>query len=163
RDGQIRLSFSVQSLEATRLGLIEGNTSDLNELLVKHLASRIAVRSGGETCRTVTGPQARAAREGYLQGEWRFACPTTGPIEITDDAFFAVAPSHVHYARVRVGDAPPVEYLFTDSERRRVVTAGEQGDTSRGASFGAYVLLGIEHILIGVDHIAFLLALLLLC
>src|SRR5262249_46580658 len=84
QDGQIRLSFSVQSLEPTRLGLIEGNPSDLNELLVKHLASRIAVRAGGETCRTVTGPQARAAREGYLQVEWRFACPTTGPIEITD-------------------------------------------------------------------------------
>ena len=30
-------------------------------------------------------------------------------------------------------------------------------------SFGAYVALGVEHILIGVDHIAFLLALLILC
>src|SRR2546428_1476084 len=80
QDRQVWLSFSVQSLEATRLGLIAGDTADLNELLVKHLASRIVVRARGESCRTVTGPQARAAREGYLRVEWRFACPTAGPI-----------------------------------------------------------------------------------
>ncbi len=164
KDGQVRLSFSVQSLEATRLGLIEGDISDLNELLVKHLASRITVSAGGEVCRTVTGPQARAAQEGYLRVEWRLACPPARPLEITNDTFFAVAPSHVHFARVRVGDSPPVEYLFTDSERRRVIAAdGQEKPASSGTSFGAYVLLGIEHILVGVDHIAFLLALLLLC
>ncbi len=164
KDGQVRLSFSVQSLEATRLGLIEGDILDLNELLVKHLASRIAVSAGGAACRTVTGPQARAAQAGYLRVEWRFACPTAGLLEIANDAFFAVAPSHVHFARVRVGDGPPVEYLFTDSERRRVIAADRQEKpASPATSFGAYVLLGIEHILVGVDHIAFLLALLLLC
>ena len=164
KDGQVRLSFSVQALEATRLGLIEGDILDLNELLVKHLASRIAVSAGGAACRTVTGPQARAAQAGYLRVEWRFACPTAGPLEIANDAFFAVAPSHVHFARVRVGDGPPVEYLFTDSERRRVIAADRQEKpASPATSFGAYVLLGIEHILVGVDHIAFLLALLLLC
>ena len=164
KDGQVRLSFSVQALEATRLGLIEGDTLDLNELLVKHLTSRIAVSAGGAACRTVIGPQARAAQEGYLRVEWRFVCPTTGPIEIANDAFFVVAPSHVHFARVRVGDGPPVEYLFTDNERRRVIAAdGQTKPASSGTSFFAYVRLGIEHILVGVDHIAFLLALLLLC
>src|SRR5882762_2421127 len=73
RDGQVWLSFTVQSLEATRLGLIEGDATDLNELLVKHLASRITVRADGEPCRTATGPQSRAAREGYVRVEWRFA------------------------------------------------------------------------------------------
>src|SRR5262249_33495871 len=59
---------------------------------------------------------------------------------------------------------PPVEYLFTNVERHHVITAsGPTRSASRGASFTAYVRLGIEHILIGVDHLAFLLALLLLC
>lgn len=164
QDGQVRLSFSVQALEATRLGLIEGDSFTLDELLVQHLAPRIVVRVGGEACRTVAGPQARAAREGYVRVEWHFACPTAGPVEITNDAFFAVAPSHVHYARVRAGDVRPVEYLFTDAEHRRVIADdGQAKAESRGASFSAYVLLGVEHILIGVDHLAFLLALLLLC
>jgi hypothetical protein len=164
RDGQVRLSFSVQSLEATRLGLIEGSGFTLDGLLVKHLASHLTVRAGAEPCRTVTGPQARAARAGYLRVEWRFTCPTDEAIEISNNAFFDVAPSHVHYARVRTGDRRPVEYLFTSTERRRVIAAdGSAKAEFRGASFVAYVLLGIEHILIGIDHLAFLLALLLLC
>jgi hypothetical protein len=164
RDGEVRLSFSVQALEATRLGLIEGVALALDELLVKHLLPRIIVRAGGATCRTLTGPLARMAREGYLRVEWSFACPTTGPIEVANAAFFDVAPSHVHYARVRIGENPPVEYLFTNVERRRVISAaGLVNRESQGASFGAYVLLGGEHILIGADHLAFLLALLLLC
>jgi len=164
KDGQVWLSFTVQSLEVTRLGLIEGDAADLNELMVKHLASRIAVRAGGEPCRTAAGPQSRAAREGYVRVEWRFTCPSAGPIEIANDAFFAVAPSHVHYARVRSGDGSPVEYLFSDSERRHVVAVnGQLQPAAWGSSFGAHGLLGIKHILVGVDHIAFLLALLLLC
>lgn len=164
RDGEVRLSFSVQALEATRLGLVEGATLALDELLVNHLLPRIVVRAGGATCRTLTGPLARRAREGYLRVEWSFACPTTGPIEVTTEAFFDVAPSHVHYARVRIGEDPPVEYLFTNGERRRVISAaGSMNRESQYASFSAYVLLGGEHILIGADHLAFLLALLLLC
>lgn len=164
RDGEVRLSFSVQSLEATRLGLIEDASLALDELLVKHLASHIAVRVGGAACRTVTGPLARAAREGYLRVEWRFACPSTGSLEISNNAFFDVASSHVHFARIRIGERPPVEYLFTNVERRHVIAVGERMEPeSRGASFRTYVWLGIEHILIGVDHLAFLLALLLLC
>jgi hypothetical protein len=164
QDGEVRLSFSVQSLEATRLGLVEDSALALDELLVKHLSSRIAVRVGSAACRTVTGPVARAARDGYLRVEWRFACPTTGPFEISTDAFFDVVSSHVHYAQVRIGERLPVGYLFTNIERRHVIaTDGRTGPESLGASLRAYVLLGIEHILIGVDHLAFLLALLFLC
>jgi len=164
QDQQVRLSFSVQSLEATRLGLMEIDSVDLSELLVKHLASRIAVRAAGERCPPATDPQARAARGGYLRAERRFVCPTGGPVEISNEAFFDVAPSHLHYARIRVGDGRPVEYLFTNTERHWVISTDRQARAeSRGTSFIAYVLLGIEHILIGADHIAFLLALLLLC
>jgi hypothetical protein len=162
--GQVRLSFSVQALEATRLGLVEGDTLTLAELLVQHLTPRIIVSAEGKACHTVIGPQPRPAREGYLRVEWRFACPTDEPIEITNDAFFDVAPSHVHYARIHAGDSRPIEYLFTNTERRQVITVdGQTRETTQGASFVAYVGLGIEHILIGTDHLAFLLALLLLC
>jgi hypothetical protein len=164
RDGEVRLSFSVQSLEATRLGLIEDTTLTLEELLVNHLSSHITVRAGGAVCRTATGPLTQAARAGYLRVEWRFACPATEPLEISNDAFFEVATSHVHYACIRIGERPPVEYLFTNVERRHAITVGGRPEPeSRGASFKAYVWLGLEHILIGVDHLAFLLALLVLC
>jgi hypothetical protein len=166
-EGHVRVTFSVQALEATRLGLLEDsltNTADLNAMLARHLASRIVVRVKNTPCRPVAEPQFRAAQAGYLRVEGQWQCPSDGPIELEVGAFFDAAPSHVHYARVRIDNGPPSEYLFTNQERRHeIVTATQQGSTAHGASFGAYLLLGIEHILIGVDHIAFLLALLLLC
>ena len=160
----MRLSFSVQALEATRLGLLENEDSQLSEVLVQHLASSISLRVGQDPCHTVAGPQARGAREGYLRVEWRFACSARGPIEIVNNAFFAVASSHIHYARVRQEDNRAIELLFTSSERRHRIATDEQTTAeSRGASFLAYLQLGVEHILVGVDHLAFLLALLLLC
>jgi hypothetical protein len=61
-------------------------------------------------------------------------------------------------ARVRVGD-PAFELLFSGSGERTV-----GGDVAGHAwrTFGSWVRLGIEHIAACADHIAFLLALLLL-
>ena len=83
---------------------------------------------------------------------------------IETDAFFDLAPSHVHYARIRGGTGAVAEYLFTDAERRHTVSAEDSVEPSgEAASFGAYLRLGVEHILAGIDHLAFLAALLLLC
>ena len=164
RDRQVRMIFTVKSVEARRLSAVEGAIPDLDALLLAHLTPRITVAAGDEVCRTVAGPRALRARVGYLRVEWRFECLPDAPIKITNEAFFEHLPSHVHYARVRAGEGPPVEYLFTDAERRRVIAgAGQAQAKPQGTSFGAYVVLGIEHILVGFDHIAFLLALLLLC
>src|SRR5262245_21617719 len=62
RNGEVRMSFSIQSLQATRLGLVEEGTLSLSELLVQHLRSSITVRVDGEMCPSATGPLARAAR-----------------------------------------------------------------------------------------------------
>jgi hypothetical protein len=163
-DGQVRLSFSVQALEATRLGLLEEGISELSDVLVQHLASNLSLYAGQESCHTVAGPQARAAHEGYLRVEWRFVCPIAPTIEIVNNAFFAAASSHLHYARVRRGDGRAHEVLFTNTERRRRIEVDARTTSElQGASFGAYLWLGVEHIVIGMDHLAFLLALLLLC
>ncbi len=160
----LRATFSVSSIEVTRLAVGGGVASSLEDLLLGHLARNVTVRAQGLPCDSPAGPQTRPAREGFLRAEWLFECPAESPIEIGNDGFFAVAPSHVHYARVRKGDTPPVEHLFTDAQRRHVVTSDSTiPGESIGASFTAYVRLGIEHIMIGYDHIAFLLALLLLC
>jgi hypothetical protein len=161
--GQIRLSFTVQALEVTRLGLLEEGT-DLNQLLTQHLMSNVTVRAGQEPCDMAARPQTRAARGGYLRAEWQFACATHGAIEVENNAFFAVASSHIHYARIYGSRPQPIEVLFTNVERRHWLITEQQTESNpRGASFVTYLWLGIEHIIVGVDHLAFLLALLLLC
>ena len=41
QDGQVRGTFSVRALEATRLGALEDTVFDLNTLLIRHLDSRL--------------------------------------------------------------------------------------------------------------------------
>ncbi len=155
--------FSAPIYEATRLVPLAPDASDLDALLRDHLASRIRVSRGGADCPALAAPRSLAARTGLARVELRFACSGAGALRISNGAFFEVAPSHVHYARVGIDGAPALELLFSDAHRERSVggAAGEaQGDA---ASFAAYLGLGIEHILAGADHVAFLLALLLLC
>jgi hypothetical protein len=75
--------------------------------------------------------------------------------------FFEVASSHVHFARVRIDGGPPIEHLLTSAHREVALTSSDDA-TRPGASFAAYLRLGVEHILEGFDHLAFLLALLIL-
>jgi hypothetical protein len=59
-----------------------------------------------------------------------------------------------------VGDAPPLERLF--SERARSVAVLDAHDApAPEAGFAGYVALGVEHIALGPDHLAFLCSLLL--
>jgi len=69
----------------------------------------------------------------------------------------------VHYARVRIDGGSASELLFSDARRERSVSADANAVPGDAASFAAYLRLGIDHIIAGADHVAFLLALLLLC
>lgn len=164
QDDVARMTFSVEAREVTRLSLIEGALPDLNQLLAAHLRSTISMTADGAPCPPLGEPRPLQARDGYVRVEWTFHCPPNAALAIINNAFFDVAASHVHYARLKQGDVPPVEYLFSDARRKLTVIEQQAGEhRGAGSGFLAYVRLGVEHILAGVDHIAFLLTLLLLC
>jgi len=163
RGVEVVATFSAPLYEATRLVPLAPGTNDLGALLRDHLAGHVRVARGGAGCAPVAPPRSLAARSGLARVELRFRCPQPGELRVTNDAFFDVAPSHVHYARVAIDGAPGSELLFSDAQRERSAGGAEGGAPSDAASFAGYVRLGIEHILAGADHIAFLLALLLLC
>ncbi len=155
--------FTVRSREATRLPPLEGNLLSLEALLTAHLRETVAVTSsGGARCTPQGLPRAMAAADGYLRVRASFHCEADVPATIVINSFFTVAPSHVHYARVNTGDELPTEVLFTESRREHSVLADDGGLDSFYRSFLQYLVLGVEHILGGIDHLAFLAALLLL-
>ncbi len=155
--------FSAPIYEATRLVPLAPGANDLDAMLRDHLASRIRVSRGGTACVAVAAPRSLAARTGLARVELRFRCPEPGALHISNGAFFEVVSSHVHYARVGIDGAPASELLFSDARRERSLGGRASDGADDRASFGAFLRLGIEHILAGADHVAFLLALLLLC
>jgi hypothetical protein len=169
-EGDVRVSFNVSAREVTRLAALEpgggAQSLGLEALMANHLSRALGVRAAGEECSALDSPRALSARPGHVRIEWQFRCAPGADLEIHSAAFFDIAPSHVHFARVFVGEAPSIEYLFTDASRTRSVALAQRGTVAEErpatATFSSYLVLGVEHILAGLDHIAFLLALLLL-
>ncbi len=127
-----------------------------------YLVAHARLLAGGRPC-SPSGPvtAVASADPGHVGRSWGVLCESAGPLELVFDGLFEVAQSHLHLARVRVGDAPPVERILV-FERRTfpLVTAPEHAGEG-GSELGDYVALGVGHILTGVDHLVFLLALLL--
>ena len=95
------LVFTVKAREVTRLPPIEGGLLTLEALLTKHIEATARVSSqDGASCVQRGQPRALAAAEGYLRVQVAFACKSGPPSALLLDSFFAIAPSHVHYARV---------------------------------------------------------------
>jgi hypothetical protein len=162
-DTSVDMVFTVKSREVTRLPPLEGNLPTLEGLLLKHLSSTISVLASDQTtCLMLNGPIALAAAEGYLRVGVTFSCDKATPASIVLTSFFAVAPSHVHHARIGIGDSLPQEYLFTNDKNKQYITAVNLRNESSYRAFLQYLVLGIEHILGGIDHLAFLAAILLL-
>ena len=174
---ELQLRFTIAAREVTRL-LPPGNEKGLPIALISHLAANIAVYDEQKRCEPMGLPINRTAKRGYLIAQMRFKCrPLTqdsSSLKIEINAFFNVAPSHVHFAKFDIGERNRFEQLYT--HRQRVHTVNAVGDgldhnnqltsaqvsNSSLATMRAYTVLGFQHILEGLDHIAFLLALMLL-
>lgn len=150
----------------TRLG--EANDSTALMLLMRdELVSQVQVLQQGKPCK-IAGGDALGARPGYVKVRLEWACDqVAGDLSITLTALFAQAPGHIHFARFNTDQSQsPVEYLFSKRTPRHTidlsVNEGAGPADKVSSTLLSYTVFGFEHILIGLDHIAFLLALLLL-
>ncbi|MBE9537431.1 MAG: HupE/UreJ family protein [Proteobacteria bacterium] len=161
-DTGVEVLFTVKAREVTRLPPLEGNLLSLDALLLAHLQQTLSVTTGQGDCLASGTPVALSAAPGYVRAKWSFDCDLSDGAVLGIDSFFSMAPGHVHYARVAYGEELPEELLFTESSREHAISLKGGPHASFYRAFTQYLLLGVEHILDGADHIAFLIALLLL-
>jgi HupE / UreJ protein len=74
--------------------------------------------------------------------------------------FIDLVPSHVSLAQIQASDGTVIQQIFTSNDQT-LQTSG-RGESMREASFLRYVQMGIMHIFTGVDHMSFLLGLVLI-
>ena len=158
--GDLAVVFNTPAREATRLVAADDPGLPLETLLARHLAQTLGARAGDLPCPLVSGPTPLAASEGQLRVELRYRCAVERPLTLEIGAFFALVPSHLHFARIAAESEPVVELLFSERAQRRIALANRAAPPD-GETFLGYLWLGIEHIARGPDHLAFLLALLL--
>ena len=153
--------FTAKSREITRLQ--SQSNQSLDTLLVGHLISAISVSQDSLPCSSTEVVRPIPSALGYVRVRLVFDCGASlGDISISINSFFNVASSHVHYANMSLNGEPSYQYLFTNKQRRHEITNQLATSSHWFDSITQFVLIGIEHIFGGIDHIAFLLALLLL-
>ena len=117
------------------------------------------VVSGAAIACTAEEANILQAASGFVRIELRFDCGSETPARIQHRALFGAAPSHVHYAKFHRDGVFLAETLFTDTSDSWDIA--NLGDTS-SHSFASFLRIGVEHITGGLDHIAFLIGMLLI-
>jgi len=147
------VTVRLAAIEATRLPWPPDDARRLGDYLV----TRLRLFAGDVPCPPVEAPRLLATDPGALALEWHAVCPQhSAPRRIESELFLDVAPSHLHFARVVWPDGASAEHVLSDASRTFSL------DAPAPPSVLDAVRLGIEHILSGWDHLAFILALLLL-
>jgi hypothetical protein len=125
--------------------------------IAAHVASWVAVATGGAPC-PVEGARAGIdpgdAR--YVDIAWTATCPRTiAALELDFAKLFALDPTQSVMLRLTAADAEPLDTIVGVDQSPLTVTLGETG------GLWSFVHHGVEHIVFGFDHVAFVLALLL--
>ncbi len=161
---EVSVTFTVPSRQVTLLPAIEGQSSSLEDLLTSHLKKHLKVFISDTECERQGDIKSIYGDNNYVRSEIKFYCESfSNNLVIQNGSFFPVSIGHVHFARIKIEDNEWQENIFTSS-RQEAVFSLETGESNRSRLeiFIDYVFLGFEHILKGYDHLAFLLAILLI-
>jgi hypothetical protein len=163
-EGGASVRVRIPLLELTRLAIDPELDVGSGGPVARYLAEHLTLERGGARC-GASDPVAEPAPKGWVHFRWRLDCPASGPAWIESRILLDEAPSHLHFARVATPDGA-LERVLTEGEPRWSLPGaaphGAPSPAAEGTGLGGYVVLGIVHILSGWDHLAFLLALLLL-
>jgi len=156
-----RVRFDIPQYELTRLpwGIVAPPA--LRPELAAYLTQALRLEAGGIACAVDGEPRALAAPPERAVVEWRLVCPSAEGLAIVSELLREPAPSHLHFAKLR-GARVTERVLTSAAPRWELPSASGEARPAIGSSVGAYVELGVEHILTGYDHLVFLLGLLLL-
>ncbi|MGE0045636.1 MAG: HupE/UreJ family protein [Hyphomonadaceae bacterium] len=162
----LNVRVEAQAVDVTRLYAL-GLEGGLADVFAHEARETLAASANGRACTLEGAPRPLAAGEGRIVVAMRYACPrdalNAGEVEISSRLFQAVAPSHLHFVSLRGADGASAEAILTETRASAELTpslhAPAQGFWETLARF---LPIGAEHVWGGIDHVAFMLALLLL-
>ena len=153
----IQIEFSLQTKVLQRLDV--GYSIDWEREFTKEILEGFVFN---ESCRLNSKPFLKnSSSTGYITLLWKLECALE-EITINFDLFFNKDTSHTHIATFLINSVPAPEKVFSTSYKNWKESDGAIDKASDFDSLTDYFNLGFKHILSGFDHLAFLLALLLL-
>jgi hypothetical protein len=160
------VSARISLLDLSRLALDPSLDVGSGGRASEHLVRNLRMRVDDQPCAPAAPAEARASAQGWARFRWRIDCDRGGVVTLESRILLDVAPSHMHFARVEVADGGAVERVLTEADPQWTLSGAGPDATAPaapgGTSLSGYLRLGVDHILTGWDHLAFVIALLLL-
>ena len=161
-NGGMAGEFLLDARQATLFLATLPPETTLEDAFRIRLADGLLVWRNGGQCTLAAAPAVRLLADGRLQGRAAWVCEVrSGPVEIDVRVYSPVSPNHVHFLQAQMAHGERQEFVLTRGNTlARISATGEALPLMH--RLGRYVWLGVTHILGGPDHLAFLLALLLI-
>jgi hypothetical protein len=157
----IHLQMIVPDLEAKRLSKSGADLPSSAEI-GRYLAAHMGAAADDQQCAMTDGPRALSSTPGFSRTEMTFKCPSTKDLRIHSSAFYELVASHTNFARIEDTQGQFFEQLLTTDHREVEVSGGESENALQSAGLLKFVQMGIMHIFTGIDHMSFMLGLVLI-
>jgi hypothetical protein len=158
-NGALSGVITVRSREVTRLTLPGEGFGSLTQIFSAHVDKSVTAATNGGACLATHPARPLESEPGFIRVSVDMQCPPGDTLEIRVGLFFEVAPTHDHFIYVESTSGAAREAILTVSSR--ALDLELKRSAAQGARFLQFIQMGIEHIATGIDHLAFLLALLL--
>ena len=155
----VHLQFTVPDLESKRI-TPDGDMPSV-EQLGAYVAEHVGASAGDQACKMTEGPRPVAALVGYRRYEFTFECPGEDDIKVTSSAWFELVESHTNSAQIQTDQGAFIEQLITKDNQTLDVSANAASPL-QNAGFLDFLKMGMMHIFTGVDHMSFMLGLVLI-
>jgi hypothetical protein len=156
--GRLTGIVTVRAREVTRLTLPGEGYGSLTQIFAAHVARTVAAAVDGRPCVPVRSPRSLESQAGYIRIGVEMRCSPGASLDVRIGAFFDVAPSHHHFIYAESAAGAGREAILSVSSRE--LQLGLKPSQASGGRFLQFVEMGLLHIATGIDHLAFLLALL---
>ena len=157
----VHMQFTIPDIEAKRLAG-QGEAMPPSAKLGKYVADRVSVTSGETKCAVTENAKPITAAEGYVRYEFTFMCPTDKDLVVHSSVFLDLVPTHTNFAQIQTADGLFFEQLMTKDRPQLEVSGAAAENELAKARFLDYIRMGIMHIFTGVDHMSFLVGLVLI-
>lgn len=156
----VDLVMTIPMVEIIRLSSGQGPPSD--DRVKNYLTERVYPLSAGRRCALVPPVQTLSATAGYAKYDFTFKCATPNELQIHSGAFFDLVSSHTNFAQVQNALTSEFTEQLITAEHQTVEVTGGEGSRLKSARFIEFIRMGMMHIFTGVDHMSFLLGLVLI-
>ena len=160
-DGRdVSLIMTIPTVEADRLAANGASPSD--EEVKRYLTPRVSALAAGKRCELVPPVETLSSAPGFRKYDFSFKCASPNDIQIHSSAFFDLIASHTNFAQVENAATGEFTEQLITNEHRTVDVTGGAGSRLKSARFFEFIKMGTMHIFTGVDHMSFLLGLVLI-